>query len=88
MTFAQLIASKGHTQSGLARHLGFPRQYVNNWTRGDHRPSPDTITSIAAYLDTSTDEVYAALGIIPPDLVQSILNHAPQSFAAIRRELE
>lgn len=87
MTLAQLLAQQGYTQAELSRTLGISRQYVNNWHMGSHRPSPEQIDTIAALIKASTDEVYAALGIIPPDLVQSILDHAPASFDTIRKEL-
>lgn len=87
MTLAQLLAQQGTTQAQLARTLNLPRQYVGNWNAGSHRPSPEVIATIAAHLKVSTDDVYAALGTIPPDLAQSIIDHAPASFATIRKEL-
>lgn len=87
MTLAQLLAQQGYTQAELARTLGIPRQYVNQWHMGSHRPSAEQIGTIAAHIKVSIDHVYAALGTIPPDLTQAILDHAPASFATIRKEL-
>lgn len=53
--FKQLCKERGVTQKKALEDMGFHRNAVQSWSRGD--PSADTLRKLAEYFDMSTDEL-------------------------------
>lgn len=85
---AQLRESKGYTMAGLAREIGVYRQALHKWERGEYAPKPDAVQRMADALAVTTDEVYAALNMIPPDVLGLLHAGAPESFEKVREVLK
>lgn len=52
-----LVWSRGGTLRGFARFAKVSERWVTAVLRGDARPSPNFIASLAAYLDVDEDDI-------------------------------
>ncbi len=63
--FADFLAAKrikcGYTQGQLADRLGVTHQAVSKWERGETMPEISKISELSRALETSADEVFAAM---------------------------
>jgi transcriptional regulator with XRE-family HTH domain len=60
--------------TGLAMRLGVSQAAVSDWMRGVSQPSDENRRKLAHVLGVPTDEVYRALGHIPPPVGEDDLS--------------
>ena len=54
---ARLRRARNMTQAELAEKLHFTYQAVSNWERGVSEPNAETLVALAAFFDTTADEL-------------------------------
>ena len=80
------IAAADTNPSGLAAKLGVTHVAVHGWIYGVNAPSPENIRGLARTFRVPVEDVYAALGRIPPS-EEDGLTAGGRRLLAILREL-
>jgi transcriptional regulator with XRE-family HTH domain len=60
------MATRGWSQSDLARKSGLNRAVINKILSGNTKPTTETCRSLAEGLDLPIEQIYRAAGILPP----------------------
>ena len=72
----------------LALHIGKSPQFIGNVLRGERTLTLDTtIFTIASVLEISSDDLFLAIGRVPPDIVRA-LQAKPSMTFAVRQVLK
>ena len=59
MWFQDRLKALGHSQGGLARHLGLDPSAVSRMFRGERRLKADEVPAVASFLECTVDDVLA-----------------------------
>lgn len=80
---------RGMTQENLAYQTGYSRQQVIAWEKDKSEMRPITIEIVSATLGIPLDLLYAARGILPPDIMGQMYTEEAlvEAFKAFRNVL-
>ena len=73
-------------QSGLAAYLGVSPSAVSDWIKGNREPNEENIRAMSRVLRVPVEDIYAALGRIPPSEEEG-LTAGGRRLLALLREL-
>jgi len=80
----QAMARADLNQPGLAALVGRTQSAVSHWLRGKAEPADDVIKPMARALHVPVEDVYSALGRIPPQNDDGLTDAGREILARLR----